>query len=182
MTCRGILDSDEMVADAALMTQGAHRFGAVVEQRALERWVVPRLRHGARAGVRADLGLIGFDDEIECGRIDVSLLGQDRLKRAYAQLRLRELRAVLIVLVLGHGETYECIVPSDLRCSRRPAEHEVEGGCYGGNAPYDMRFRWLQRSSSTSRAASRSSPARRADSACALPRCWLGKVPRWRWW
>src|SRR5438105_3285018 len=101
-----------MVADAALMTERAHRLGAVVEQRALERWVVPRLRHHARAGMRTDLGLIGFDDEIERGRIDVALLCQDRLQRAYAQLRLGELRAVLIVLVLGHGETCECIVLS----------------------------------------------------------------------
>src|SRR5919201_6514184 len=111
MARRRILDRDQMVADAALVPERAHRLGAVVEQRAFERWVVPCLGHHARAGMRADLSLIGLDDEIERGGVDVSLLGQDGLERAYAQLPLGELRAVLIVLVLGHGETCECVVP-----------------------------------------------------------------------
>src|SRR5689334_22456093 len=104
MARRRILDRDQMVADAALMAERAYRLRAVVEQRPLERGVVPSLRHHARAGVRAYLGLIGLDDQIERGRVDISLLGQHGLQRAYAQLRLGELRAVLIVIVLGHGE------------------------------------------------------------------------------
>src|SRR5262245_35421455 len=103
-----VLDGNQMVADPALVTERAHRLGAVVEQRPLERGIAPGLGNDARAGVGADLGLVGLDDEIERSRIDIALLGQDRLQRAHAQLRLGELGAVLVVVVLGHG---------NLRCS-----------------------------------------------------------------
>ncbi len=73
------------------------RLGGVREQRLLERRIAPGLGDDAGAVVRTDLGLVGLDDEVERGRIDVALLGQDRLERAHAQLRLRELRAVLVV-------------------------------------------------------------------------------------
>src|SRR5262249_22029288 len=60
----------------------------------------------ARACVGADLGHVGLDAEIERGRIDVAFLGQDGLQRADAQLRLGELRAVFMVVVLGHGNLH----------------------------------------------------------------------------
>src|SRR5262249_59128678 len=107
----GVLDGDEMVADPALVTERAHRLGAVLQQRALERRIAPGLGHHARARVGTDLGLEGFDDEIERGRIDIALLRQNGFQRAYAQLGFRELRAVLIVIVFGHGRNLECIVP-----------------------------------------------------------------------
>jgi hypothetical protein len=57
-----------------------------------------------------DLGLVGLDDGVERGRIDVSLLGQDRLQRPHAQLRLGQLRTVLmmvvVVIMLGHEGTF----------------------------------------------------------------------------
>src|SRR5262245_66314683 len=92
-----------MVADPALVTERAHGLGAIVEQRPLEWGVAPGLGNDARAGMGANLGLVGFDDEIERGRIDIALLGEDRLQCADAQLRLGELRAVFTVVMLGHG-------------------------------------------------------------------------------
>ena len=48
-------------------------------------------------GVRADPGLIGLDDGVQRRRIDITLLGQDRFQRAYAQFGLRQFRMVVIV-------------------------------------------------------------------------------------
>ena len=63
------------------------------------------------AVVRADPGLIGLDDGVERRGIDVALLGQHGFQRAHAQLRLGQLRAVLVVMVMmmvvivsGHGD------------------------------------------------------------------------------
>jgi hypothetical protein len=57
--------------------------------------------------MRADLGLDILDDLIECRRIDVALLGQDRLERADPELHLRQLGAVIVaVIVCGHGGTF----------------------------------------------------------------------------
>ena len=122
-----VLDGNQMVADPALVTERAHRLGAVVEQRPFERGIAPGLGNDARAGVGADLGLVGLDDEIERSRIDVALLGQDRFQRAHAQLRLGELRPVfVVVVVLGHGKTF--VVPSGRWCNILRAGSEVEGG------------------------------------------------------
>ena len=80
-------------------------------QRLLERRIAPGLGDDLRAVVRADPGLVGLDDGIERGRIDIALLGQHGLQRAHPKLRLRELRAVLVVMVMmmivvvaGHGD------------------------------------------------------------------------------
>ena len=87
----------------------ADRLGGVREQRLLEARIAPGLRHHALADVRPDLRLVGLDDQIERGGIDVALLGQDRLERAHAQLQLGELGAVVvasvavILVVLGDG-------------------------------------------------------------------------------
>ena len=78
----------------------ADRLGGVGEQRALELGIDPGLGDDAGADVRADLGLVGLDDEVERGRIDVALLGQDGLQRAHPQLRLGQLRAVLVIVVM----------------------------------------------------------------------------------
>ena len=58
------------------------------------------LRDDARPVVRADLGLIGLDDAVERGRIDIALFGQHGLQRADAQLHLRELRTVLVRMIV----------------------------------------------------------------------------------
>ena len=98
-----------MVADAAHGLERADRLGRVVEQRLLEVRIAPGPGDHALADVRADLRLVGLDDQIERGGIDVALLGQDRLERAHAQLHLGELGAVVvasvavILVVLGDG-------------------------------------------------------------------------------
>ena len=85
----------------------------VFEQRLLERRIVPGLGDDTRAVVGPDLGLVGLDDGVERGRIDVALLGQHRLQRAHAQLRLGQLRTVLVivvvVIVLGHEGTFSAM-------------------------------------------------------------------------
>jgi hypothetical protein len=69
--------------------------------------IVPGLGDHTRAIVRPDLALIGLDDGVERGRINVALLGQHRLQGAHAQLGLGKFRAVLVIIVvmivLGHG-------------------------------------------------------------------------------
>ena len=81
----------------ALMAHGADRLGAIIEQRPFESRIAPRSRDDARPVVRADLGLVGFDNAIERGRIDITLLGQHRFERAYAQLHLGQVRTVLVI-------------------------------------------------------------------------------------
>src|SRR5713101_7404541 len=74
--------------------------------------------------MRADLGLIGLDDEIERSRVDVALFRQDGLERAHAQLHLRELRAVLVVMmvvvmvVVSHGKpSAHCVLIRIIRAT-----------------------------------------------------------------
>src|SRR5438067_1301682 len=104
-----------MVADAADMAERADRLGAVLKQRCLESRIGPRLGDDARAVMRADLGLVGLDDGVERGRLDIAFFGQDRLKRAHAQLGLGQLRMVVIVVrvMFAHGPK---IVPESWRC------------------------------------------------------------------
>jgi hypothetical protein len=52
--------------------------------------------------VRANPGLVGLDDTIECSRIDITLLDQDRLEGVHPKLHFGQLRAVVVV-VLGHN-------------------------------------------------------------------------------
>ncbi len=61
---------------------------------------VQALATTTRAVARADLGLVGLDDGVERRRVDVALLGQHGFQRAHAKLRLRQLRAVLVVMVV----------------------------------------------------------------------------------
>jgi hypothetical protein len=100
-----------MVADSAHMAHRGDRLGGVFEQRILERRIGPGLGDDHRAVARADLCLIGLDDGNERGRIALAIIGKHRLQSAHAQLRLAELRAVVmivvmvvIVLVSGHGD------------------------------------------------------------------------------
>ena len=51
--------------------------------------VGPGLGDDDGAVPRADLGLVGLDDGVERGRVDVALFGQDGFQRADAKLRLR---------------------------------------------------------------------------------------------
>ena len=94
-----------MIADRTDMTERGNRRGGVLQQRLPESRVGPGLGDDDGAVARADLGLVGLDDGIECRGIDVTLLDQDRFQGADAQLRLRQLRAMLVVMIVvlvGH--------------------------------------------------------------------------------
>src|SRR5262249_47768590 len=103
-----VLDRDQMIPDPALVAERAHRLRGVLEQRLLQLRIGPGLGDDARAVARRHSGLLGLDDDVERGRSDVALLGEHRLQRAHAQLRLRALRAVLVVVivVVGHGDLH----------------------------------------------------------------------------
>jgi hypothetical protein len=58
----------------------------------------PRLGDNAGPIVRADFFLVGLNQEIECSRLDIALLGENALKRAYTQLHFRQVRLRVIVL------------------------------------------------------------------------------------
>ena len=74
--------------------------GGVVQQGLPESRIGPGLGDDLRAVMRADPGLVGLDDGIERGRLDIALLGQDRLQRAHAQFGLRQFRMVVIVVMM----------------------------------------------------------------------------------
>jgi hypothetical protein len=59
--------------------------------------------------VRADLGLVGLDEGVERGGVDVALLDEDRLERADAALRVGELGAVIVAV------THRAIIPHPAR-------------------------------------------------------------------
>jgi hypothetical protein len=52
------------------------------------------------ADLRAHLGLVGFDDGVESGRIDIAFFGQHGFQRPHAQLHFGEFRTVLVVMVM----------------------------------------------------------------------------------
>ena len=95
-----VLDRDQMIADAAHMAERADGLGGVLEQGLAECRVGPGLGDDARAVVRPDLGLIGLDDGVERGGLDIALLSQDRFQRAHPDLHLGQFRAVLVIMVV----------------------------------------------------------------------------------
>ena len=96
-----VLDRDEVIADAADVTERTHRLGGVIEQELPEGGIGPRLGDNPGAIVRADLGFVGLDNGIERSRIDIAFFGQDGFERPHAQLRLGQFRVMMIVF--GHG-------------------------------------------------------------------------------
>ena len=69
------------------------------------------------------LRLVGLDDEVERGRIDIALLGQDGFERAHAQLHLGELGAVLVIVVMVVFMVGHC----DSVANRRAALNVLRG-------------------------------------------------------
>ena len=60
----------------------------------------PGAGHHAGAVARADLGLVGLDQKVERGGIDIALLGQDGFERAHAQFGLGQFRMVVVVMMM----------------------------------------------------------------------------------
>ena len=100
MPLGGVLDGDQVVADPADMPERADRLGGVIQQGLLEGRIGPGFCDDLRAVVRTDFRLIGLDDGIERGRLDIAFLGQDRLERAHAQFGLGQFRMVVIVVMM----------------------------------------------------------------------------------
>jgi hypothetical protein len=91
MQFRRVLDRDQVVADPIDDAEPEHRGGGVVEQRPLECGIGPGFGYDARADMRAHLGLVGLDDGVEGGRIDIAFFGQHGFQRPHAQLHFGEL-------------------------------------------------------------------------------------------
>ena len=89
-----------MLALAAGIAELGDRRCRVLEQPRAIGGIGPGLGDDAGAVARADLRLVGLDQAIERGRIDVALLGQHGLQRADAQLGLRELGMVVVVVMM----------------------------------------------------------------------------------
>ena len=90
----GVFSTATRWSPTRLQAERRDRRGRIVEQRLLEAGIAPGPGDDLRADVRADLGLVGLDDRVERGRIDIALLDQDRLERAHPKLHLRELRTL----------------------------------------------------------------------------------------
>jgi hypothetical protein len=97
---RRVFEDGEVIADPVLVPERTHRGGPIGEQAPLEFGITPGFGDDASAVVRPDLGLIGLDDGVERGRIDIALFGKHRFQRAHAQLHFRQLRAVIVMIVV----------------------------------------------------------------------------------
>ena len=100
-----------MLALASGIAEFGNRRCRVPEQAGSIGGIGPCARHHAGTVTRPDLGLIGFNQEIERGRIDITFFGQNRLEGAHAQLGLRQFRMVVIVVMIraGHNLTIGAI-------------------------------------------------------------------------
>ncbi len=95
-----VLQRDDVLALAPGVAELGDRRRGVGQQSLAKIGIGPGARDDARAIARADLLFVGLDQDVERGRIDVALLGQQRLERAHAQLGLRQLGMVVIVMVV----------------------------------------------------------------------------------
>jgi len=114
---------------ASDVAERADRLGGIFQERLLEGRIGPGASDDHGAITRADLGLVGLDDGVERGRVDVALLGQHRLQRPHPQLHLRQFGAMLVVvivvmvvvvvIVIGHGNLQRIVLSSatsPMRC------------------------------------------------------------------
>jgi hypothetical protein len=129
-----------MAADRADMAERIGRLGRVFEQRRLEIRVDPGAGDKAGAVFRADLGLVAFNQEVECCRIDIALLGEDGFERAHAKLNVGQLgmplvgmplvRMVVVMVVIGHRQTSALCIGRN-RVAQRQARFQCPGCCVG---------------------------------------------------
>src|SRR5262249_55793952 len=100
MALRRVLDGNQVIPDRWSARERAHTAGGIIEERALEGRVGPGPRDNAGADMRADLRFIGLDDAVKGCGIDIALLRQYRFQSAHAELRLRQLRAMVMALIV----------------------------------------------------------------------------------
>ena len=94
-----VLHGDHVLALTAAEAELGDRLRRVVEKPVAVGGIAPGLGDDPGAVARADLRLVGLDEDVERGRIDVALLGQKRLERADAKLDLVEMRVLVVVIV-----------------------------------------------------------------------------------
>ena len=79
----------------------------VAHQPVVEGPIGPRPRHHTGSVARADARLVGVDQHVQRGRVDVALLRQHGFERANTQVHLAELAVVAVrmrvVVVVGHA-------------------------------------------------------------------------------
>ncbi len=104
MLCRcGVFSSAIKCAAPPGTPERGKGLGRVGEKLAAEIRIDPGPGDGPRAAMRADLVLIGLDNGVERGRIDIAFLDQDGFQRAHAQLHFRQFGAMpVVVFVVAH--------------------------------------------------------------------------------
>src|SRR5262249_46280407 len=95
-----VLYGDEMVTNTA---KDANRLSRVGKERCLEHGIVPGLGDRVSPDMRTDSGLVGLDDLIESGGLDISLFNENGLERAYPEIHLRELRTMIVIVIVVCG-------------------------------------------------------------------------------
>ena len=109
MQARGVFDRHDVFALASGIAEFRYRRRSVREQAGAKGRVDPGPRHHAGAVSRPDLDLVGFDQEIERGRIDIAFFGQNGFQRTHPQFGLGQFRMVVVVVMVvivvmfGHG-------------------------------------------------------------------------------
>ena len=94
----GLLDRDHVLALAAAVAERRDRRGGVAAQPLAELGVDPRPGHDPGTVARPDPGLVGVDQLVERGRVDVALLGQQRLERPHPDVHLVEFAVIVLVV------------------------------------------------------------------------------------
>ena len=88
MGVRRVLQRDHVLALAAAVAELGDRGRGVLAQALPVGRIDPRARDHPGAVVRADAGLVGLDQLVQCRRVDVAALDQDALQRAHPKLQL----------------------------------------------------------------------------------------------
>ncbi len=94
---RRVLERNHVFTLAAAVAERGDGSGRVAREPGAKRWVCPGAGDDARAIARADLRLVGVDQHVECGRVDVALRGEHRLERAHAQFHRAQFAVVVLV-------------------------------------------------------------------------------------
>ena len=101
----GVLHRHHVLALPAGVAQRGDRRGGIGQQPLPEGRIDPGPRHHTRAIARADAGLVGVDQRIERGGVDVTLLREHAFEGAHAQVHLAEFAVfmVMVVVIVRHA-------------------------------------------------------------------------------
>ena len=94
----GVGHGHHMFTLAATETHRRYGGGGVGQQPFPKCCIDPGPDHHRRSVVRTDAGFMGFDDAVERGRIDLTLLGQQCFQRPHTQVHFTEVRMFVAVL------------------------------------------------------------------------------------